>query len=80
MSYSFGGYDHGVDTSLFKSNELEVTTKFTRFEHEFEKMYNLGEKSWQHDQWLKIGYLTQRHFHCKTKPPYIRFYKFQAHK
>jgi hypothetical protein len=45
MSYSFGGYDHGVDTSLFKSNELEVTTKFTRFEHEFEKMYNLGEKS-----------------------------------
>jgi hypothetical protein len=40
-----GGYDHGVDASLFKSNELEFTTKLTRFEHEFEKMYNLGEKS-----------------------------------
>jgi hypothetical protein len=41
----FYGYDHGVDARLFKSNELEVTPKLTKFEHEFEKMYNLGEKS-----------------------------------
>jgi hypothetical protein len=45
MSFFLCGYDHGVDASLFKSNELEVTTKLTRFEHEFENMYTLGEKS-----------------------------------